>query len=65
MYTDLHIEHNTDPGDDPGGSRSRVWAMMLVTDEAGEFELKFKDLRKITHHFTGLYRIYPNFMKRI
>jgi hypothetical protein len=51
MYTDLHIEHNTDPG----GSTSRVWAMngenwLLVTDEPGEFEFKFKDFRKITHH---------------
>ena len=27
MYIDLQIERNTDPGDDPGGSRSRVWAM--------------------------------------
>ena len=38
----------------------------LVTDEPVEFEKKpveVQDCRKITDHFRGIYRIYPNLTK--
>ena len=38
----------------------------LVTNEPVDFEKKpveVEDFRKITDHFRGIYRIYPNLMK--
>ena len=38
----------------------------LVTDEPVKFEnepVEVQNCKKITHHFRGIYRIYPNFMK--
>jgi hypothetical protein len=38
----------------------------LVTDEPVEFEklpVEVQDCRKITDHFKGIYKIYPNLMK--
>ena len=38
----------------------------LVTDEPVEFEklpVEVQDCRKITDHFRGIYRIYPNLIK--
>jgi hypothetical protein len=40
----------------------------LVTNEPVEFQKKpveVQDCRKITDHFRGIYRIYPNFIKEI
>ena len=40
--------------------------MYLVTDEPVEFEkqpVEVEDCWKITHHFRGIYRIYPYLMK--
>ena len=38
----------------------------LVTNEPAEFEkqvVQVQDYMKITNHFEGIYRIYPNFIK--
>jgi hypothetical protein len=40
---------------------------LLVTDEPVEFEkspVDIQDFTKITHHRRGIYKIYPNFIKK-